>query len=356
MNEIKFYTNYDDASILIIGGAGFVGSNLVKTLISGCKIKKITIVDNLLSSERISVPKHQKIEFVEGSITDFRVLSNLRDEYDYVFHLATFHGNQNSIYDPIRDHNNNALTTLMLFERLKTFKNTRKIVYSSAGCSVAKKTFENAIATTEDSPIEIFQDSPYSISKIIGDFYANFYFKQHSLPIVRARFQNVYGPGEILGAGDWRGTYATVWRNVIPTFIYKAINGVPLPLENKGRASRDFIFVEEICKGLMCCAISGNAGEVYNLGSGVETSIFELASIINEYTGNRSGIEFLPKRKWDNSGKRFASTEKAERELGFKSNIPLKEGIKITVDWTKQNIAFIERCIRKHDEHMIALN
>jgi nucleoside-diphosphate-sugar epimerase len=74
-------------------------------------------------------------------------------------------------------------------------------------------------------------DSPYSISKIVGEFYMVYYHDQHNLPTVRARFQNVYGPGEILGAGKWRGTPATVWRNVTPTFIYKALKGEPLPLK-----------------------------------------------------------------------------------------------------------------------------
>jgi nucleoside-diphosphate-sugar epimerase len=98
------------------------------------------------------------------------------------------------------------------------------VVYAGAGCAVAAKTFDEASATAEDAPVSLFHDSPYSISKLIGEMYGNYYFSRYQLPFVRARFQNVYGPGEILGAGQWRGTPHTVWRNVTPTFVWKALN------------------------------------------------------------------------------------------------------------------------------------
>ena len=240
------YESFEHKKIFVVGGAGFVGSNLVGILLSNVQDIKIIIVDNLLSAEIVNVPEDKRIVFIEKSITDFRVLADLQDDIDYVFHLATFHGNQSSIFDPIMDNENNTMTTLKLYERLKDFYNLKKIVYSSAGCSVARKTFEEVVATTEDSPIELHQDSPYSISKIIGEFYSVYYHKQFGIPVVRARFQNVYGPGEILGAGNWRGTYATIWRNVMPTFIYRAITNQQILLENEGRATRDFIFVEDI--------------------------------------------------------------------------------------------------------------
>ena len=348
------YNGFENTKVLIVGGAGFVGSNLVRMLVENTEKIQVTVVDNLLSSEITNLPKSKKIDFREGSITDFRILAGLKDEYDYVFHLATFHGNQSSIFDPIKDHENNTLTTLKLFEILKDFRNIKKIVYSSAGCSVAKKTFDTAVATTEDDPIEINMDSPYSISKIIGEFYSNYYYKQYGLPVVRARFQNVYGPGEVLGAGNWRGTYATIWRNVTPIFIYKAIKGMDIPLENEGIATRDFIFVEDICRGLMLCALRGEKGDVYNIGSGIETSIADLAKTIVNITKSNSNIQILPKRKWDNSGKRFASVEKARERIGFVAEVELTEGIKKTVQWTMSNLDLIERCISKHEAHLEA--
>ena len=114
------------------------------------------------------------------------------------------------------------------------------MVYAAAGCAVAEKTFDGAAATTEDAPVSLFHDSPYSISKLIGEMYGNYYFARYGLPFVKARFQNVYGPGEILGAGRWRGTPHTVWRNVTPTFIWKSLHGEALPVENGGIATPRF--------------------------------------------------------------------------------------------------------------------
>lgn len=338
---------FEGKRILVVGGAGFVGSNLVKKLLLFVP-KEIIIVDNLLSSERMNIPESSTLTFIEGSITDDRILGALEDNLDYVFHLATFHGNQNSIFDPLGDHENNTLTTLKLYERIKIFKNMRKVVYSSAGCTVAEKTFDEAHATVEEGPVSLYLDSPYQISKIVGEFYSNYYFKQHLLPVVKARFQNVYGPGEILGAGKWRGTPATVWRNVVPTFIYRALKQIPLLVENNGVATRDFIYIDDIAEGLISCATKGDPGEVYNLASGTETSVLVLARLINDLSKHLTPIQFIPKRDWDNSGKRFGSPLKAKKEIGFEAKTDLRDGLAQTIDWTVQNLTFIESCIQKH--------
>jgi nucleoside-diphosphate-sugar epimerase len=172
------------------------------------------------------------------------------------------------------------------------------------------------------------------------------------VPFVKARFSNVFGPREILGAGQWRGTVHTVWRNVTPTFIWRSLNGDALPLDNGGNASRDFIFVEDMARGLMACALKGEVGGVYNLATGRETSILELATLINEFTGNKTPLDLRPARDWDRSGKRFASTEKSERELGFVAQVGVREGIRQTVDWTKENSDLIQRSIANHDKMM----
>ncbi|MCB4755531.1 MAG: NAD-dependent epimerase/dehydratase family protein [Elusimicrobia bacterium] len=352
MNLDELKNQFDQTRILITGGAGFVGSNLARLLLRSNEAVSITIVDNLLSSERENIPEDDRVEFKEASITSDELLEQLEDEFDYVFHLATYHGNQSSIHDPLADHENNTLTTLKLMNRLQNFKRLKKVVYSSAGCSVAEKTFDDAKPTPESAPISLIQDSPYSISKVIGEFYSVYFFRQYGLPTVRARFQNVYGPGEILGAGQWRGTPATIWRNVTPTFIYKALKGEPLPIENNGIATRDFIHVDDIARGLLTCALKGRPGEAYNLATGEETSILNLATMINKLTGNKAGFQQLPKRPWDHSGKRFGCPHKSKQDLGFSSSIPLEIGIHKTIEWTKQKRPLINRCIEKHRFHL----
>jgi UDP-glucose 4-epimerase len=337
--------------VLVVGGAGFVGSNLVHMLLDR-EVSHVTVVDNLLSSEPVNIPQTPKVDFIKGSITNDTILQSLEDSFDYIFHLATYHGNQSSIHDPLADHENNTLTTLKLFNWISGFKNLKKVVYSSAGCSVAAKTFDSPDATSEEAPINLVQDSPYSISKVIGEFYSVYFFRSAKLPVVRARFQNVFGPREILGAGEWRGTPATVWRNVTPTFIYKSLKHEALPVDNGGAGTRDFIFVEDICRGLIACAEKGGAGDVYNLASGSEVSILDLANAINAITGNPTPIAFKPRRDWDNSGRRYGDPSKAKQELGFEVQVPFEDGLRRTVEWTKENLDLIESVMTKHQARM----
>jgi UDP-glucose 4-epimerase len=338
---------FQGQKILVIGGSGFVGSNLCYQLLQE-RACHITVVDNLLSAQAENLPQDEKVDFVFGSISDDRVLMNLDKDYDYVFHLATYHGNQSSIHDPIADHENNTTTTLKVCEHFKGVSHLKKMVYSSAGCTVAKKTYDDVGATDEDAEVSLYHDSPYQISKIIGEFYGNYYWMKYRLPFVKARFQNVYGPREILGAGTWRGTPATVWRNVTPTFIWKSLHQEELPLENEGKASRDFIYVDDIVEGLIACAVKGKAGDVYNLASGHETTIKELAEAINRLTNNPSPILYTNPRPWDRSGKRFGSTDKAQKDLDFIAKTSLEDGLKATIKWTNENRSFILSNIAKH--------
>lgn len=336
---------------LVTGGAGFVGSALIRRLLAG-GVAEVGVVDNLLSSERWNIPSDARVSFVEGSLADDGIVGAIEDRYEYIFHLSTYHGNQSSIHDPLADHEHNQLTTLKLFERVKGFRRLRKLVYAGAGCAVAAKTYGAPEATVEEAPVSLEMDSPYSISKIVGEFYAVYYHGRHGVPAVRARFQNVYGPGEVLGAGRWRGTPATVWRNVTPVFVYRAIKQLPLPIEGGGEAGRDFIFVDDIARGLTRCALAGRPGDVYNLASGVETSIRTLAEQINLLTGNPAPVEIRPARTWDRSGRRFGSAAKAEAQLGFVAAVTLPDGLRQTIDWTRRNLVRIEECIARHERDL----
>lgn len=343
--------SFKNTTILVVGGAGFVGSNLVHQLLAESP-NQIIVVDNLLSSETANIPDDERVTFVFGSITEDKILAGLPKDLDFAFHLACFHGNQSSIADPLADHENNTLTSLKLFDRLKDLKRLRKVVYAAAACAVAEKTYDAPTATTEDQPVTLYHDSPYSISKIVGELYGNYFYQRYKLPIVKARFSNVYGPREILGAGRWRGTIHTVWRNVIPTFIWKALHDESLSLDNGGNASRDFIFVEDMARGLMACALKGDPGEVYNLATGRETSILDLAKIINKLTGNKTPLDLRPARDWDRSGKRFASTQKTRERLDFKAEVPIGEGLTRTIEWTKNNKDLIHGCIKRHEKQV----
>jgi UDP-glucose 4-epimerase len=342
--------SWADKRILVAGGAGFVGSNLVRALLDGDP-SEVIVVDNLLSAEPENLPDDRRVTFIQASINDDDVLAALPETLDWVFQLTTYHGNQSSIADPLADHEHNALTTLKLLEALKS-RDVARVVYAGAGCTVAEKTFDGARATTEDSPVSLWLDSPYQISKIIGEYYCNYYYARHAVPTITARFQNVYGPGEVLGAGRWRGTPHTVWRNVTPTFIYKSLSGEALPVENGGVATRDLIYVEDMARGLIACAQAGTPGATYNLASGVETSIRELAELVNELTGNPTPIALTPARDWDRSGQRYGDPTKAQKELAFVAQVPLREGLERTIAWTRANLDWIESSMGRHEGRM----
>jgi UDP-glucose 4-epimerase len=315
--------------------------------------ERAVVVDNYLSAERENVPNDDRVDVYEGSIADDALLARLGDEFDYVFHLATYHGNQSSIANPLEDHANNLITTLKLFEHLKGSRRLRKVVYSASGCTLAPhEVYDAADATQEDGPVPLDLDSPYQISKVVGEFYSVYYHRQEGLPTVRARFQNVYGPGEILGAGSWRGTVNTVWRNVTPTFVYRAIKGLPLVVDGSGEASRDFVYVGDVVDGLLLCATAGASGDVYNLAGGIDIAIAELAELVNELAGSDVPVEYGPRRPWDHSIKRFGSTEKARRELGFVAQVELRDGLERTVAWMRANLDLIDRCVSRHAEQM----
>ena len=335
---------------LVVGGAGFVGSNLVRRLLAD-GAERVVVVDNFLSSEPDNLPGDARLELREGSIADDAVLDALGDEFEHAFHLATYHGNQSSIADPLADHDNNLLTTLKLFERLRGFRRLERVAYASAGCVLVK----GGDGTEVDvAPLDL--DSPYQISKLAGEMYALHYHRTHGLPVARARFQNVYGPGEVLGAGRWRGTPATVWRNVTPTFVYRALKGLPLCVHGDGSATRDFVHVDDVVEGLVRLArTSGVEGEAFNLASGVETSIRELAQTVNELAGSGAGIEEEPVRGWDRSLHRVGSTAKSRERLGFAASVALREGLAGTFEWTRANLERIEGCIERHAEHLAAV-
>lgn len=348
MSEIS---EFRGSTLLVVGGAGFVGSNLCNLLLES-DVKSLLIVDNFLSSEMFNVPEDSRVDLITGSIADDMTLKKLPSNLDYAWHLACYHGNQSSIADPIADHDNNTITSLKLFQFLSDQRAVKKVVYAAAGCAVAEKTYGEPVETSEDAPVSLFHDSPYSISKLVGEMYGNYFFARYQMPFVKARFQNVYGPREILGAGRWRGTPATVWRNVTPTFIWKSLHGEALPLDNGGNTGRDFIYVDDICRGLVACALAGKPGEAYNLATGREILIREWATIINAITGNSTPVKFNPARPWDNSGRRYGSTRKSRDEIGFTSRVAADEGLRLTVQWTDRHRKVIADTMRRHDDAM----
>ena len=332
---------------LVVGGAGFVGSWVVETLLKETN-GEIFIVDNLLSSEKSNISTDNRVHFIHGSASEEIVLDKVDVHLDRVFHLACFHGNQSSIFDPLMDLENNMKPTLTVLNWVEKRAPKARVVYTGAGCAVAPKTWDTPTGVPEVDETPLLHDSPYSISTVTGEMSSKYYADRRGLDVVRVRFQNAYGPREILGAGEWRGTVHTVWRNVIPTFIWLAINNEDLTLYGAGESSRDFVFVEDLARGVVAASENGIKGEVYNLASGQEFLIKDVASKIIELSESSSKLHIEGRRDWDYSGRRFGDPSKSSREIGFRTQIGFDEGLKDTITWTRNNFELISNSISKH--------
>lgn len=336
---------------LIIGGNGFVGSNLTDRILERTD-SRIWIIDNLLSSDKPENDSDERVTFLQADAGILENFKSIPTDIDTVFLLHCLHGNQSSLHDPLLDLDNSLRPTIATLEWVRRSGINPKIVYAGAGCAVAHKTWDSPEAVVETDTVHLYHDSPYSISKLAGEMHSVMYAEQFNLDVSRARFQNVYGPGEFLGAGRWRGTNATIWRNVVPSFVWKAINNQNLTVTGD-KASRDFIYVSDLSEGLIAIANVGIKGEAYNLASGVETNILELAELIIEMTQSNSKIEIKSSRYWDNSGRRYGSVSKSSLKLNFNAKTLLTDGIKKTIEWTRANSDLIDWKISRHKDWYI---
>ena len=321
--------NYSGKTTLITGGAGCIGSNLTRTLIKA-SAKKILVLDDLSSAKKWNTPNASNVTFINGSILDDAVLTKVfAGKPDYVFHLAALFANQNSIDHPDTDLMVNGLGTLKMLQ-YSHLNHIKKFVFASSGCSVYGS--QAPLPLREDF-VSLHLDTPYQITKLLGELYCNFFHNYYKLPVVLGRFFNVYGPGEIPGK----------YRNVIPNFTYWALHNQPLSITGTGEETRDFTFVEDIVEGaLRAGAIPEAVGEAFNLASGKETRIIDLANTINQLTGNDAGIKFIEKRDWDKIVRRRASIEKARKTLGYEPKTEMKEGLKRVLSWFSENKERIE--------------
>ena len=321
---------YKDKVVLVTGGAGAIGSNLTRT-IAGLGAKIVIVLDNLSSAERWNIPSLSNVMFVEGDIRyEVKLKRVFFEKPEYVFHLAAFFANQNSVNYPEIDLDVNGMGTLRLLE-YSLFTGVKRLIYASSGCSIYGS---SAPLPLREEFMSLNLSTPYQITKMLGELYCNFFYNHYGLPVVKTRFFNSYGPGEIPGQ----------YRNVIPNFIYWAMKGESLPLTGTGEETRDFTYVDDLIDGLLRAGYyDGAIGKEFNLASGKETKIIDLANRISDLTGNKAGIRFLSRRKWDTKSRLLASVDRAKALVGYVPKTEFDEGLKRTVEWFKDKWDLIEQ-------------
>ncbi|MCK4429509.1 MAG: GDP-mannose 4,6-dehydratase, partial [Candidatus Aenigmarchaeota archaeon] len=186
----------------------------------------------------------------------------------------------------------------------------------------------------EEHDISIKLHSPYQVTKLLGELYTNYFYNLYNLPIVNARFFNVFGPGEVPG----------VYRNVIPNFFYWAMNGKQLPITGTGEETRDWTYVDDIINGLLAMGLEEKAiGESINLGSGKENKVIEMANKVNELSGNNASIKYVGERDWDVKKRLLSSIGKAKRILEYEPKTSFGEGLENVYNWFKNNLDNINK-------------
>jgi nucleoside-diphosphate-sugar epimerase len=320
---------YKDKTVLVTGGAGAIGSNLVRAL-SQAQAKLVIILDNLSASYKWNIPSLSNVMFVEGDVTsDVDLKRVFNEKPEIIFHLAAFFANQNSVDYPEKDLKDNGLGVLKVLEYAR-LSGIEKFVYASSGCSIYGS---QAPLPLKEDFVSINLSSPYQITKMLGELYCNFFHNHYNLPVIKARFFNSYGPGEVPGQ----------YRNVIPNFIYWAMKGTPLPITGTGEESRDFTYVGDLVDGLLRAGCYPQAvGQEFNLASGVETTIIDLAEMIIKATGSSSEIKFATRRKWDTKSRLLASIEKAKAVVGYEPKMKFQDGLATTMAWFRDNWGEIE--------------
>lgn len=322
--------HYAGKTVLITGGAGAIGSNLTRT-IAELNAETVIVLDDLSAAYEWNIPSLTNVLFVKGSVTneiDLKRVFNLRPQI--VYHLAAFFANQNSVDYPQQDLMTNGLGTLLIFQYAQ-MTHADRVIFASSGCSIYGS---QAPFPLKEDFMSMHLTSPYQITKMLGELYANFFFHHYGLPVVKTRFFNAYGPGEVPGQ----------YRNVIPNFIYYALSGLPLPFTGSGGETRDFTYVTDIVDALLRAGYFDRAiGQEMNIASGEETNILEMAELINELTDNQAGIIRAPARVWDTKKRLLANIERAEEILGYKPQVNFENGLQNTIRWFRENWEDIDR-------------
>ncbi|CAG0937492.1 UDP-glucose 4-epimerase [Thermoflexales bacterium] len=301
---------------LVTGGAGFIGSHLVTTLLE--RGDQVRVLDNFATGKREHIDLyHGRAGVVEGDVRDHALVERLMAGVDYVLHLAAVVSVPQSMRDPALTNDVNVNGTLNVLAAARKF-NVKRVVFSSS-CAVYGDNPE--LPLSERSITQPL--SPYAASKLIGEVYCQTYYRAYGLPTVCLRYFNIYGPRQ-----DPNGDYAAV----IPKFVQRLKAGQAPLIYGAGQQTRDFVYVGDVVRAnLLACEHPQASGRVFNIASGQGTSLLELAASVNGLTPQPIQPQFAPPREGDILHSRGDGTC-AHTTLGFQPTMGLNEGLKQLYD------------------------
>lgn len=309
-------------SLLVTGGAGMIGSIVVRQLLE--LEEEVIVVDDLSSGRRSSVPKG--VEFVQLDISaPEQARRALSSKPTTVIHLAALFANQNSIDHPERDLQVNGLGTLNLL-RASLDAGVDLFVYTSSSC-----VYGGAVGPLHESMAPGPHESPYSVTKWLGEEYVRLWHERFGLDYLVFRPFNAYGPW------DFPGRY----RSVIPNFLLAALKDEPLTITGSGHETRDFTYAEDTAAAIVRSSLNPRVRNLtLNIGTGNAVEIASVAERIVEVTGSRSEIVRVERRGWDGTDHRRADVSELRSALGWVPSTSLDIGIAKTCEWFTRHVQY----------------
>jgi len=311
--------------LLVTGAAGFIGSNFVRMIANGelQRVSSITVLDKLtyagVKSNLDSVAGLIKYDFIKGDICDTEVISNLVKEVDAVINFAAESHVDRSISGANDFVQTNIVGVQVLLDAIKA--SDRKIRFVQVSTDEVYGSIETG-SWTEDWPLQ--PNSPYSASKASGELLARSYNRTHGMDVVITRCSNNYGTHHFP-------------EKLIPLFITNLIEGKKVPVYGTGKNVRDWLHVDDHCRGIYSVLMNGRSGEVYNIGGGRELTNNEITSLIIEAMGvDESSIEYVKDRKGHDL-RYSVDWTKINRELGYVPQVNFEDGLRETIQWYRDN-------------------
>ena len=305
---------------LITGGAGFIGSNIVRRFIKNSE--NVRILDNFSSGKKENIEDvMDKIELIEGDVCDYKIVEKAVKGIDYVFHYAAIPYVPFSIENPVDTVNVNTIGTINLLEASRKH-NVKKFIFASSSAIYGNTETIPSPENLLPAPL-----SPYAITKLTGEYYCQFYYLTYGLKIVCFRYFNVFGPYQNL---------ESQYSAVIPIFINKILNNERPMIYGDGYQTRDFIYIDNVIEAnLLAIKTRNGDGKVLNICQGEEINLFTLIDVINKILDKNIKPTFTDARPGD-IRRSCGDSQRANSILNYNPKVSFEEGIEKTVEWYKR--------------------
>ena len=306
---------------LVTGGAGFIGSHVAEALASDGY--EVTALDDLSTGRRVNLAPGVRFEELDIRSSEAAGLVSA-GAFDVVCHLAAQIDVRKSVADPVADASRNILGTLNLLEAARQAKAPPRFIFSSTGGAV----YGDFVDPPSDEGQPKDPESPYGIAKLATEYYLAYYGRVHRMDVVALRYANVYGPRQ-----DPHGE-----AGVVAIFCQRLLAGAPLTVFGDGRQTRDYVFVGDVARANVLAAgrtlpAPGRLDDrAFNVGTGVPTSVIELASALQRAAGQTTTVEHAPARAGEQQ-RSFVSAKKAASKLGWAPQVSLEAGLRTTFEW-----------------------